>query len=138
VVGWATADHLRTDLVAQALTNAVAARRPTGPVTFHSDRGNTPAPSTPGWPTSSACACRSGVAVSAGTVNAVAESFFATIKTELLDRQSWPTRAHTHKATFTWTEGRYNTRRRHSTLDYLSPAANEARSHTATSIRKVA
>jgi transposase InsO family protein len=39
VVGWATADHLRTDLVAQALTNAVAARRPTGPVIFHSDRG---------------------------------------------------------------------------------------------------
>jgi hypothetical protein len=39
VVGWASADHLRTDLVAQALTNAVAARRPTGPVIFHSDRG---------------------------------------------------------------------------------------------------
>jgi transposase InsO family protein len=39
VVGWATADHLRTDLVAQARTNAVATRRPTGPVIFHSDRG---------------------------------------------------------------------------------------------------
>jgi transposase InsO family protein len=40
VVGWATADHLRTDLVAQALTNAVSTRRPTGPVIFHSDRGS--------------------------------------------------------------------------------------------------
>jgi transposase InsO family protein len=39
VVGWATADHLRTDLVAAALTNAVAARQPTGPLIFHSDRG---------------------------------------------------------------------------------------------------
>jgi len=52
--------------------------------------------------------------------NAVAESFFATIKTELLHRRPWPTRAAAHKAIFTWIEGWYNTRRRHSTLDYLS------------------
>jgi transposase InsO family protein len=52
--------------------------------------------------------------------NAVAESFFATIKTELLDRQPWPTKAMAHKAIFEYIEGWYNTRRRHSSLGYLS------------------
>ena len=56
----------------------------------------------------------------------MAESFFATIKTELLDRQAWPTRARAHRAIFEWIEGWYNTRRRHSTLDHLSLAAFEA------------
>ncbi|MFD1046068.1 integrase core domain-containing protein [Kibdelosporangium lantanae] len=64
--------------------------------------------------------------------NAVAESFFATIKTELLDRQSWPTKALAHKAIFEYVEGWYNTRRRHSSLGYLSPAAYEATQETAT------
>ena len=58
--------------------------------------------------------------------NAVAESFFATIKTELLDRQPWPTKAKAHKAIFEYIEGWYNTRRRHSSLGYLSPTAYEA------------
>jgi putative transposase len=130
VVGWATAEHLRTDLVAQALTNAVAARHPTGPVIFHSDRG---------CQYTSAqyarLADQLGVQLSVGRRgqcwdNAVAESFFATIKTELLDRQAWPTRARAHQAIFEWIEGWYNTRRRHSTLDYLSPAAYEATAYT--------
>ncbi|SDP43137.1 IS3 family transposase [Lentzea jiangxiensis] len=50
----------------------------------------------------------------------------ATIKTELLDRQSWPTKAKAHKAIFEYIEGWYNTRRRHSSLGYLSPTAYEA------------
>ena len=138
VVGWATADHLRTDLVALALSNAVTARRPTGPVIFHSDRG---------CQYTSAQYARLaddlGVRLSVGRRgqcwdNAVAESFFATIKTELLDRQAWPTRAHAHKAIFAWIEGWYNTRRRHSTLDYLSPAAYEAAAYTTTTLSKVA
>lgn len=62
--------------------------------------------------------------------NAVAESFFATIKTELLDRQSWPTKAMAHKAIFEHIEGWYNTRRRHSSLGYLSPATYEATTDT--------
>jgi putative transposase len=127
VVGWATADHLRTDLVDQALSNAVSSRRPTSGVIFHSDRG---------CQYTSAqhrrLADRHGVRLSVGRRgqcwdNAVAESFFATIKTELLDRRPWPTRAAAHKAIFSWIEGWYNTRRRHSTLDYLSPTAYEAR-----------
>ena len=138
VVGWATADHLRTDLVAQALTNAVAIRRPTGPVIFHSDRG---------CQYTSAqyarLAERFGVRLSVGRKgqcwdNAVAESFFATIKAELLDRRAWPTRVRAEQAIFEWIEGWYNTRRRHSTLDYLSPAAYEATAYGTTPRLKVA
>ena len=57
--------------------------------------------------------------------NAVAESFFATLKTELIHRQAWPTRKAARQATFEYNEGWYNTRRRHSSLGYLSPAAYE-------------
>ena len=58
--------------------------------------------------------------------NAVAESFFATLKTELVDRQPWPTRQQAKTAIFEYLEGFYNRRRRHSGLGYLSPAAFEA------------
>jgi len=58
---------------------------------------------------------------------AVAESFFSTIKTELLHRHTWPTRGRAHKAIFEWIEGWYNLRRRHSALGYLSPATWEHR-----------
>jgi transposase InsO family protein len=126
IVGWATADHLRTDLPEQALRNALMQRRPDPGVIFHSDRG--------GQYTSgqyARLAAGAGVRLSVGRRgqcwdNAVAESFFATIKTELLDREPWPTRALAHQAIFEWIEGWYNTRRRHSSLGYLSPAQYEA------------
>ena len=57
----------------------------------------------------------------------MAESFFATIKRELIDTRSWPTRAGLRRAVFEYIEGWYNTRRLHSTLGYLSPAQYEAR-----------
>ncbi len=59
--------------------------------------------------------------------NAVAESFFATLQTELLDRQSWPNREMLRSAIFEYIEVFYNRRRRHSTLGYLSPADFERR-----------
>ena len=62
-------------------------------------------------------------------MNAVAESFFATIKRELIDRQAWPTIAGLRRAVFTYIEGWYNTRRLHSSLGYLSPAEYESRIH---------
>ena len=129
VVGWATADHLRTDLVEAALRQAVAARRPGAGVIFHSDRG---------CQYTSAqfaeAARELGVTLSVGRTgqcwdNALAESFFATIKAELLDRQPWPTRTSAHKAIFEYIEGWFNTRRLHSSLGYLSPAQYEARIH---------
>jgi transposase InsO family protein len=131
VVGWATADHLRTELVEQALCDAVTRRRPHSGVIFHSDRGC--------QYTShryAQTARQLGVRLSVGRKgncwdNAVAESFFATLKTESLDRQSWPTKAMAHKAIFEYIEGWYNTRRRHSSLGYLSPTAFEAQAEVA-------
>jgi transposase InsO family protein len=63
--------------------------------------------------------------------NAVAESFFATIKRELIDERPWPTRAGLRRAIFEYIEGWYNTRRLHSTLNYMSPAEWETIHHTA-------
>ena len=134
VVGWATADHLRTDLIEQALRNAICQRRPAPGVIFHSDRGCQYTSSQ-----YARFARDNQVRLSVGRKgqcwdNAVAESFFATIKTELLDRQSWPTKAVAHRAIFEYIEGWYNTRRRHSSLGYLSPAAYEATTKPATTL----
>ena len=61
----------------------------------------------------------------------MAESFFATLECELLDRRSWPTRRELSSAVFDFIEAFYNRRRRHSTLDYLSPADYEANARPA-------
>jgi transposase InsO family protein len=126
VVGWAVADHLRTDLVADALTDATNRRRPAAGVVFHSDRG------CQYTSTQYANLARDlGVTLSVGRKgqcwdNAVAESFFATLKTELIHRRAWPTRKAATSALFDYIEGWYNTRRRHSTLGYLSPTQYES------------
>jgi putative transposase len=80
-----------------------------------------------------------GIVGSMGTVgdcfdNAAAESFFATLKTELLTRRPWTTRAETTTAIFDYIEAFYNRRRRHSTLDYLSPTDYEDRNASATAV----
>lgn len=126
VVGWATADHLRTDLVAEALADAVNRRRTAAGVVFHSDRGCQYTSTE-----YSNLARDLGVTLSVGRKghcwdNAVAESF-ATVKTELIHRHPWPTRKAATSAIFDYIEGWYNnTRRRHSTLGYLSPAHYES------------
>jgi transposase InsO family protein len=126
IVGWAVAEHLKTDLVDAALSDALAQRRPASGLVFHSDRGcqYTSAQH-------ARLAAAHGIRLSVGRRgqcwdNAVAESFFATIKTELLHRQPWPTHQAARQAIFEYIEGWYNTRRRHSSLGYLSPAAYEA------------
>jgi putative transposase len=73
---------------------------------------------------------RAGIEISMGSVgdcydNAVCEAFHASIKKERIYRQSWPTRPEARTAVFEYIEGWYNPRRRHSTLDYLSPAEFE-------------
>ncbi len=122
---------MRTELVAGALDMAFVRRRPAAGVIFHSDRGC--------QYTSkdfAELARANGVVLSVGLAgecwdNAVAESFFATIKRELIDTQAWPTRAGLHRAVFDYIEGWYNTRRLHSTLGYNSPAEWEAIHHNA-------
>lgn len=128
IVGWAVADNLKTDLVDAALSDALTRRRPASGLVFHSDRGcqYTSAQH-------ARLAAAHGVRLSVGRRgqcwdNAVAEAFFSTIKTELLHRQPWPTHEATRQAIFEYIEGWYNTRRRHSSLGYLSPAAFEATS----------
>ena len=126
VVGWALAEHMRTELVEEALERAFATRRPAKGVIFHSDRG---CQYTSG--DYAVLARAHGVVLSVGRTgqcwdNAVAESFFATIKRELIDRRAWPTRAGLRAAVFNYIEGWYNTRRLHSSLGYCSPAEYEA------------
>ena len=129
VVGWAMADHLRTELVLAALDMALRRRRPAPGLVHHSDRGAQYTALAFGQRLRAA-----GLVASMGSVgdsydNAVAESFFATLKVELLYRQPWPTHAAARSAIFEYTEAWYNRRRRHSTLGYLSPADYERACH---------
>ena len=120
VVGWSMANHLRTELVLEALNMALWQRRP-GSVVHHSDQGS--------QYTSYAFGkrCREmGVVPSMGSVgdcfdNAMAESFFATLECELIDRRVFRTQAEARMAIFEYIEGWYNPHRRHSGLGYLSP-----------------
>lgn len=125
VVGWAIADHMRTELVTAALDMAITHRAPPPGVIFHSDRGT--------QYTSAEFAeyCTNhGIQRSLGRTgicydNAVSESFFATYKKELIHTRPWPTMKHLKKETFDWIETYYNTQRRHSTLGYLTPREYE-------------
>ena len=125
VVGWSMATHLRTALVVDALQMAIARRKPAPGLVHHSDRGV--------QYTSLSFGKRledEGLVPSMGWAgsaydNALAESFVATLKTELLYRVSWPTRQAARTAIFEYIEGFYNTRRRHSSLGHLSPAEFE-------------
>jgi putative transposase len=76
------------------------------------------------WHKDSASTSRSAAPDSAGT-NALAESFFATLKRELIGDRPWPTRTAASSAIFEWIEGWYNIRRLHSSLGYRSPADYE-------------
>lgn len=125
LVGWALDTHMRTTLVTDALDMAIRDRRPAGPVIFHSDRGTQYTSND----FSDYCGVnnlnrsmgRTGVCYD----NAVAESFFATYKKELIHTKPWPTLKRLRRETFLWVEGYYNTKRRHSTLEYLTPSEYE-------------
>ena len=126
IVGWSMAEHMRAQLVVDALQMAVARRRPAPGLVHHSDQGSQYVSLGFGQKARDA-----GIAVSMGSKgdaydNAVAESFFATLKKELVHRRPWPTRRELGSAVFEYIEGFYNRTRRHSTLGYLSPAQFEA------------
>ncbi len=120
VVGWAMATHLHTQLVLDALEMALRQRRPQG-VIHHSDQGSQYTSIAFG----SRCR-RAGVRPSMGSVgdcydNALCESFFATLECELIDRRRFPSQSQARMAVFEFIEGWYNSRRRHSSIGYLSP-----------------
>ena len=126
ILGWSMANHLRTELVLDAMAMAVGQRRPKD-VIHHSDQGS--------QYTSVAFGKRcgeAGVRPSMGSVgdaydNAMAESFFATLEREVLNRRPFKTQYEARMAVFEWLEGWYNPHRRHSSLGYLSPVTFERR-----------
>jgi putative transposase len=129
VVGWAFGVRMTADLVTQALQMAVTARQAKG-VIHHSDQGSQYTSIEFGN------RCRQlGVQISMGTVgdaydNAMAESFFATLECELIDRRVWETQTEARLAVFAWIEGWYNPRRLHSGLGYMSPINFERKHKT--------
>jgi putative transposase len=133
VLGWSIQDHLRADLVDQALTMAVVLRGVLpDKVVFHADRGT--------QYTSAQIAelCTGlGLLQSVGRSgvcwdNAAAESFWSTLKTEFYNRHNWPTKAEARLAVGRWIEERYNRRRRHSALAMMTPVQFEQHQQTAT------
>lgn len=128
VIGWSVADHMRTELVANALEMAVATRggRIEPGVVFHSDRGSQYTSAEFGE-----LCDRHGVVQSMGATgvcwdNAAAESFFGTLKREHANRRRWATRADARRDLMRWIEGWYNQRRLHSSINYNSPVDHEA------------
>jgi putative transposase len=124
--GWIYLAVVIDELVADAIDMATWRRRPPEGAIAHSDHGSNYC----SWVFGQRLR-RAGLLGSMGTVgdaldNAVAESFFASLQCELLDRHHWPTRAGLARAMFHWIEAFYNPTRRHSTLGYLSPVEFEA------------
>ncbi len=128
VVGWAFGQRQTADLVIQALNMALMTRKPQD-VIHHSDQGSQYTSVDFGK------RCKEmGVRPSMGSVgdaydNAMAESFFASLECELIDRRSWKSFAEARMAIFTWIEGWYNPRRRHSGLGQKSPINFEKELH---------
>jgi transposase InsO family protein len=131
VVGWAMADHMRAELVCDALRMAIENRRPAPGAMFHSDRG------TQYTSTEFTVLLADHEMIQSLSRprqcwdNAVAESFFASLKLECIYRQAWPTRTHARRAVFDYIEVFFNRRRLHSALGYCTPAAyeNKIRNH---------
>lgn len=131
VVGWSIADHMRTDLVTDALLAAAAARGSLAGAVFHSDHGAQYGARAYVEACAALGVTRSMGAVGTSADNAMAESFNATLKRETLaGAAGWPDASTARREVFAWIT-RYNTRRRHSTCDYLSPVTYENAHHAA-------
>ena len=132
VVGWSIADHLRAELVVDALEMARWRRRPPpGQTVVHSDRGAQYTSWAFGHRLRAAGLLGSMGRVGAALDNAMIESFFGTLQVELLDSRRWASRQELGSAIFEWIEGWYNPRRRHTSIEDLSPVDYERRPATA-------
>jgi transposase InsO family protein len=125
VIGWSMADHLESRLVVDALEMAIAARWPEEGLLAHSDRGSQYASDH-----YQRLLKKHGIECSMSGVgqcwdNAPMESFFATLKKELVHHEDYRTRAEARASIFEYIETFYNLKRRHSSLGYLSPADYE-------------
>ena len=126
IVGWSMADHMKAQLVGDALSMAIARRRPLPGVLHHSDRG-----------VQYACDDYQELLSEHGMQpsmsgrgdcwdNAAMESFWATLKTELVNHERYATREEARASIFEYIEVFYNRKRLHSSLGYQSPEAFEA------------
>ena len=126
VIGWAIDEHMRADLVEDALKMAITLRGELpAQVVFHTDRGTQYASAQ-----ITKFADNNGITRSMGLTgicwdNAMAESFFATLKTEFYYRRVWPTKARAKVEVGAWIEDRYNRRRRHASIGQISPVSFE-------------
>ena len=126
IVGWSMADHLRTELCADALAMAVEARRPGPGLIHHSDRGVQYASADYQFLLRSHEIVVSMSRLGDCYDNAVMESFWGTLKTELVHHEDYKTRDEAKASIFRYIESWYNRRRRHSAIGYKSPEQFEA------------
>jgi putative transposase len=126
VVGWSIADHMRSELVVDALEMARWRRRPEPGAVVHSDRGSQYTSWIFGHRLRAAGLLGSMGRVASSVDNGMIESLWSILQREPLDRRSWTTKAELGSAIFEWIEAVYNARRRHSALGYLSPVQFEA------------
>lgn len=127
VIGWAVSDRMKKDLAIRALEMAVRLRHPPRGCLFHSDRGSQYC-SYDFQKTLQAHGLTPSMSGKGNCYdNAAVETFFKSLKAELLWRQTWPTRRQAEAAIFQYINGFYNPRRRHSYLGGISPLAFEAK-----------
>lgn len=127
VIGLSIADHLRAELVVDALEMARWRRRHATGVIVHSDHGAQYTSWVFGARLRAAGLLGSMGRIGSALDNALAEAFFGRLQLDLLDTQTWATRAELASAIFEWIEAWYNPHRRHSSLGYLSPIEFERR-----------
>lgn len=131
IVGRAIADHIRSDLVVDALEMARWRRRPEPGTIVHSDRGSQYTSWVFGHRLREAGLLGSMGRVASSVDNTMMESFWSTMQRELLDRHAWASKEELGAAIFEWIEAWYNPSRRHSSLGNLAPIEFE-RTHIAT------
>jgi putative transposase len=125
IVGWSIADHMRSDLVVDALQMATWRRLPPAGTIVHSDRGPQYTSWVFGHRLRDAGLLGSMGRVASSVDNSMIESFWSTMQRELLDTRIWETPEQLGSAIFEWIEAWYNPRRRHTSLDMLSPVDYE-------------
>lgn len=130
IVGWALADHLRAELVVEAFRQGYESRRPQPGLIFHSDRGSQYGSRIFRDQLVKAGALQSMSARANPYHNSWTESFIGTLKAEMLQGGCFLDRNDARTELFAYIESYYNTHRRHSSLDYLTPSQFEALNHT--------
>ncbi|KXP14343.1 transposase [Tsukamurella pseudospumae] len=138
IVGWSIADHMRTELVVDALQMALWRRNPDVGTIMHSDRGSQYTSWVFGDRLRSAGLLGSMGRVASSVDNTMMESFWSTMQRELLDTREWDTEEQLASAIFDWIEAWYNPRRRHSGIGYLAPVEYENDYHHAQTASSVA